>query len=214
MGVGCHFLLQEIFQTQGLNPRLLHLLHQQADSLSLVPPEKPLFIGHQIFIAVLETIRNIKQLSLLQSPHSRMTLPHTQLMTSRKFTKLLAPLLSLKLTESALIFNLIPFLLLYSQGIKQVLGYLPCALLCNPNPEHYNGGGGLVTKWYLTFWDPMDCSPPDSSVHGIFQARILEWLPFPSPRNLSNLGLLCCKGIFYPLNHQGSHHHYDACNQN
>ena len=26
----------------------------------------------------------------------------------------------------------------------------------------------------------MDCSPPASSVHGIFQARVLEWLPFPS----------------------------------
>ena len=24
--------------------------------------------------------------------------------------------------------------------------------------------------------DPMDCSPPSSSVHGIFQARILEWV--------------------------------------
>ena len=28
---------------------------------------------------------------------------------------------------------------------------------------------------YLTLWDPMDCSPPGSSVHGILQARILEW---------------------------------------
>ena len=28
--------------------------------------------------------------------------------------------------------------------------------------------------------DPMDCSQPGSSVHGIFQARILEWLPFAS----------------------------------
>ena len=26
-----------------------------------------------------------------------------------------------------------------------------------------------------TFSDPMDCSPPGSSVHGIFQARVLEW---------------------------------------
>ena len=26
-----------------------------------------------------------------------------------------------------------------------------------------------------TRWDPRDCSPPGSSVHGIFQARILEW---------------------------------------
>ena len=34
-GVGCHFLLQEIFFTQGLNLPLLHLLHWQADSLPL-----------------------------------------------------------------------------------------------------------------------------------------------------------------------------------
>ena len=27
---------------------------------------------------------------------------------------------------------------------------------------------------------PMDCSPPGSSVHGIFQARILEWVAVPS----------------------------------
>ena len=37
-GVGCHFLLQEIFLSQGSNPCLLSLLHSQADSLSLVPP--------------------------------------------------------------------------------------------------------------------------------------------------------------------------------
>ena len=29
---------------------------------------------------------------------------------------------------------------------------------------------------YPTLCDPMDCSPPASSVHGIFQARILEWV--------------------------------------
>ena len=29
---------------------------------------------------------------------------------------------------------------------------------------------------YPTLRDPMDCSPPGSSVHGIFQARILEWV--------------------------------------
>ena len=28
----------------------------------------------------------------------------------------------------------------------------------------------------LTLRDPMDCSPPGSSVHGIFQARVLEWV--------------------------------------
>ena len=32
-----------------------------------------------------------------------------------------------------------------------------------------------------TLCDPMDSSPPGSSVHGILQARTLEWLPFPPP---------------------------------
>ena len=32
-----------------------------------------------------------------------------------------------------------------------------------------------VAQLCLTLRDPMDCSPPVSSVHGIFQARVLEW---------------------------------------
>ena len=40
-GVGCHFLLQGIFMTQGLNPHLLCLLHWQASSLPPAPPGKP-----------------------------------------------------------------------------------------------------------------------------------------------------------------------------
>ena len=38
-GMGCHFLLQGIFPTRGLNTRLLHLLHWQVDSLPLHPWE-------------------------------------------------------------------------------------------------------------------------------------------------------------------------------
>ena len=32
-----------------------------------------------------------------------------------------------------------------------------------------------VTQLCLTLCDPMDCSPPGFSAHGIFQARVLEW---------------------------------------
>ena len=32
-----------------------------------------------------------------------------------------------------------------------------------------------VAQSCLTLSNPMDCSPPGSSVHGIFQARVLEW---------------------------------------
>ena len=37
-------------------------------------------------------------------------------------------------------------------------------------------GGALVAKLCPCFCNPMDSSPPGSSVHGIFQARILEWV--------------------------------------
>ena len=37
-----------------------------------------------------------------------------------------------------------------------------------------------VAQSCLTPSDPMDCSPPGSSVHGIFQARVLEWGAMPS----------------------------------
>ena len=39
------------------------------------------------------------------------------------------------------------------------------------------------------FCDPMDCSPPGSSVHGISQARILDGLPLASPGDLPNPGI-------------------------
>ena len=37
--------------------------------------------------------------------------------------------------------------------------------------------------------DLMDCSPPSSSVHGIFQARLLEYVAFPPPGDLPNPGM-------------------------
>ena len=41
----------------------------------------------------------------------------------------------------------------------------------------------LVTQ--LTLWDPVDCSPPGFSVHGILQARILEWIAILFSRGTS-----------------------------
>ena len=40
----------------------------------------------------------------------------------------------------------------------------------------------LVTQSCLTLCDPMDCSPPGSSVHGIFRATMLEWVAISSPK--------------------------------
>ena len=41
----------------------------------------------------------------------------------------------------------------------------------------------------LTLCDPMDGSPPGSSVPGILQARILEWIAMPSSRDLTDPGI-------------------------
>ena len=41
----------------------------------------------------------------------------------------------------------------------------------------------------LTLRDPMDWSPPDSSVHGMLQTRILEWVAMPFSRGSSNPGI-------------------------
>ena len=43
----------------------------------------------------------------------------------------------------------------------------------------------LVTQWYPTLCNPVDCSLPGSSVHGILQARILEWIAVSFSRGSS-----------------------------
>ena len=40
----------------------------------------------------------------------------------------------------------------------------------------------FVSQLCPTLWDSMDCSPPGSSVHGLLQARVLEWVAIPSSR--------------------------------
>ena len=43
----------------------------------------------------------------------------------------------------------------------------------------------FIVQSCLTLCDPPDCSPPGSPVHGILQARILEWVAMPSSRGSS-----------------------------
>ena len=50
-----------------------------------------------------------------------------------------------------------------------------------------------VAQLCLTLHDPMDCSLPGSSVHGIFQARVLEWgaIAFSTPGPCISGGAAC-----------------------
>ena len=52
-----------------------------------------------------------------------------------------------------------------------------------------------VTQSCPTPSNPMDCSPPGSSIYGIFQTRVLEWIaiaffvPFPTPGDIPDSGI-------------------------
>ena len=68
----------------------------------------------------------------------------------------------------------------------------------------------LVAQSCQTLWDSMECSSSGASVHGILQARILEWVAMPFSKGSSQsrppkLGLLRCRQILYCLSQQGSH---------
>ena len=59
----------------------------------------------------------------------------------------------------------------------------------------------------LLFCNPMDCSLPGSSVHGVSQARILEWVAISFSRDLPDPGIPCLlhwQVDSLPLSHQGS----------
>ena len=59
----------------------------------------------------------------------------------------------------------------------------------------------LVAQSCPTLWDPMDCNPPGSSVHEIFQARILEWVAISFSRGSSQprdrTRVSCTAGKFF-----------------
>ena len=70
-------------------------------------------------------------------------------------------------------------------------------------PQSQGGGGTSVAKTCLTLCDPMDCSPPVSSEHGILQARIQEWVAMPSSRGTSwprdQTCISCIAGRFFTV---------------
>ena len=65
---------------------------------------------------------------------------------------------------------------------------------------------------------PTLCDPMDYTIHGILQARILEWIAVPFSRGIfptqgSNPGFLHCRRILYQLSHQvrgGPHFYVEA----
>ena len=77
---------------------------------------------------------------------------------------------------------------------SEFIFYLPLPVSLHSNPLNHAADVALVAgiclkvlvaQWYLTLCDPMDYSPPGSSVHGIVQARIVEWVAISYSRGPS-----------------------------
>ena len=64
-------------------------------------------------------------------------------------------------------------------------------------------GSVSVPQSCLALWDPLDSSPPGSSVHGILQARTLEWVAIPFSRRSSppkdQTHVSCIAGRFFTV---------------
>ena len=72
-----------------------------------------------------------------------------------------------------------------------------------------SGSESEVTPSCPILCSPIDCSLPGFSIHGIFQARVLEWVAISFSRGIFltqglNPGLLPCRQILYRLSQQGS----------
>ena len=76
--------------------------------------------------------------------------------------------------------------------------------------KFYQKAKVLVAQSYLTLCNPMECSPPGSSVHRISQARILEWVVISFSRGSSWLRdwtwVSCIAGRFFTSEPPGKHH--------
>ena len=72
-----------------------------------------------------------------------------------------------------------------SRGSKGVSARVPCRGPCSPGARVR----AQCLQLCLTLCDPMDCILPGSSVRGISQARILEWVAFPFPGDLPHPGI-------------------------
>ena len=158
-GMDCHFLLQGIFPTQGLNLGLpqcrqtLHRLSHQGSPFNYQP-------GREVIPAPI--LRKLYSVKVDYVPCLRERL--CALAESSQHLELIN-------LGDCHVFNFWPMV------SEPLFPQVPLKLKV------------LVAQLCRTLYNPMDCSPPDSFLHGILQARIPKWFAIPSPRGLSYPGI-------------------------
>ena len=132
--------------------------------------------------------------SKLQTPYNDpQSLQNLAPIASLDFSALIGPSVSLLSHTGATLFfkhSLYPFDLAVPSAMKEILKVKM-----------------LVTHSFPALCDPMDCSPPGSSVHGIFQARILKWVAISyfrgSSRPRGRIHVSCIAGGFFTAESSG-----------
>ena len=74
-------------------------------------------------------------------------------------------------------------------GISILSALFPKVTLISRSFIAVSSGKSEVVQSCTILWDPIDCSLPGSSVPGIFQSRVLEWIAISSPGDLPNPGI-------------------------
>ena len=136
-----------------------------------------------------------------QSPKAVKNNPNTSVIVCRGFAKLEAENVAVYLIPSSLLLDLS-----LTRPALYVSGHV-CSLVPN---VHCSVCVCAVTQLYPTVCNPTDYSPPGSSVHRIFQARIQEWLAISSsrgsspPRDRNHVSCVSCiSGRFFTIEPPG-----------
>ena len=99
-----------------------------------------------------------------------------------------SPLVATSLFSVSKICACFVYSFIYFSHISEIMHYLSCSVwLISLSVILSAAAAAKSLQLYPTLCHPAGCSPPGSSVHGILQARMLEWVPMPSSRGSSRL---------------------------
>ena len=191
--MGCHAFPQEIFLTQGSNPGLMH--YRQilcSEPLALLKYYLKTFYhsNHiwkkqrtRVYNEIIVYCRISPSPNSISQEESLLFLFQGFLMVTSLILKNepLLLFLDLLVNHSIKMRRFVPLFFHVFSSVFLLLSVL-VPLLSNYKGWHlyFLWNEVKVTQLCLTLCDPMDCSP-----HGIFQARILEWVTFPFSRGSS-----------------------------
>ena len=182
-GVGCHFLLQGIFPAQGLNPvsciaggfftdwTTREPLHMHTSSFISIY----IFIYLSIYLYInWELWVNTKPLISVQ--HHRFycfSFDIYYFIFWHWETRLILSTCTSLFVQSSISDHFQIYAIIFTFDMPRILSTLMVCVCV------------LVAQLCLTLGKPMDCSPPGSSVHGMLQARIMEWVAISFSRGSS-----------------------------